>query len=425
MQTLSLYLHIPFCRHRCGYCDFNTYAGLEDIIPQYVTALAAEIEWAGGWNTDHLPLHTIFFGGGTPSLLPVIEIRRLLDQAGRSFNLSPDLEITLEANPGTLSPAYLRDLRQLGVNRLSLGMQSAHPGELALLEREHSYLDVINSFRGARQAGFANLNLDLIFGLPEQQLDTWQRSLELALGLQPEHLSLYSLTIEHGTPFAAWTGKGLLSSPDPDRAADMYEWASERLEASGYIQYEISNWARASAAGDPVGFPDNACRHNLQYWRNQPYLGCGAGAHGFFRGLRTANVLSPNTYIRRMVGLTSSTAAGLAAAARSDSGPPVHDGRAAQPANSGSPATVSAVPIDRKTEMDETMFMGLRLVQEGVSRRAFLDRFGVSLDEIYGEQIARLSSLGLIEWAAPERERLRLARKGVLLANQVFMEFIG
>lgn len=402
MQPLSLYLHIPFCHHRCGYCDFNTYAGLNSIIPQYVAALAAEIAWTGEWNIDHLPLHTIYFGGGTPSLVPIPLINQILEQVDRSYTIASKVEITLEANPGTLSPEYLQDLRALGVNRLSIGMQSAHPGELVLLEREHTYLDVINSLTWARKTGFTNINLDLIYALPDQPLQSWMRNLELALGLQPDHLSLYSLTIEHGTPFGAWSKKGLISQPDPDLAADMYEWAVEQLEGSGYVHYEISNWEHSDSPISPQLPLQHACRHNLQYWRNQPYIGCGAGAHGYFRGWRTANVLSPITYIQRMKGKDHITTD-----------------------ENSSAAAVSVVQIDQKTEMDETMLMGLRLLQEGISKQEFLKRFGSPLEEVYQPQIARLLKLGLIEWTNPDFEVLRLAKKAVFLSNQVFIEFIG
>lgn len=293
MTPYSIYLHIPFCTHRCGYCDFNTYAGLESLMPAYTRALCAEIELAGQAAGElppagrSSPAHTIFFGGGTPSLLPSGQVERILDALERSFDLQPGCEISMEANPGTLSQEYLHDLRRIGVNRLSLGVQSAHPGELRLLERIHDYGDVTRSVSWARQAGFDNLNLDLIFGLPEQTLETWQRTLELALGLAPEHLSMYALTLEHGTPFGAWARRGLLSTPDPDLAADMYEWASDQLAQAGYQQYEISNWARCDSAGNLL-----ACRHNLQYWRNLPYLGLGAGAHGYAAGVFSSRIAS-------------------------------------------------------------------------------------------------------------------------------------
>jgi len=402
MNPYSLYLHIPFCIHRCGYCDFNTYAGLDEHIPRYVDALCAEIEFAGQSAGERLPVHTIFFGGGTPSLLPAPALERILQAMQASFDLIPGCEITLEANPGTLSPDFLRQIRLLGVNRLSIGMQSAHPHELRLLERQHNYLDVIQAVTWARQAGFDNLNLDLIFGLPEQNLETWQHSLELALGLHPEHFSLYALTLEHGTPFGHWASRGLLSEPNPDVAADMYEWSAERLDKEDYAQYEISNWAKRHGGSPQDSGKIQSCRHNLQYWRNLPYLGFGAGAHGYANGVRTENVLAPQAYIRRFAGSYQRSAISF----------PV------------TPATQTSQPIDQKTEIGETMMMGLRLTDEGVSAASFYQRFGQTLDEIFAAQIQRLIRLGLLEWAGEQGDILRLTKRGRLLGNQVFMEFI-
>lgn len=401
MTVYSVYLHIPFCSHRCGYCDFNTYAGLQALIPDYVTALVEEIRWLSRAAEEKLPVHTIFFGGGTPSLLPIGEIERILSALRSAFAVQEDAEITLEANPGTLSAGYLVELRRLGVNRLSLGVQSAHPGELRLLERQHDYSDVTRSVSWARQASFDNLNLDLIFGLPEQPLSIWQRTLELTVGLAPEHFSLYALSLEHGTPFGTWARRGLLSTPDPDAAADMYEWATEKLTIHGYAQYEISNWARRDASGNLL-----ACRHNLQYWRNLPYLGLGAGAHGYANGMRTANILSPTAYIERLHPAHSSAA------------PTETHSEIVFPRT---PATQTAQKIDRTAEIGETMMMGLRLVQEGVSAEVFRQRFGQPLDELFGRQIERLIQLGLLEWSDA---RLRLTQRGRLLGNRVFVEFI-
>jgi oxygen-independent coproporphyrinogen-3 oxidase len=410
----SLYLHIPFCTHRCGYCDFNTYAGLEALIPDYVTALCQEIIGLSARAPSRLEAHTIFFGGGTPSLLPASQVERILGTIGQAFAVQPSAEITLEANPGTLSLEHLRRLRGLGVNRLSLGVQSAHPAELRLLERSHDYPDVIRSVAWARQAGFDNLNLDLIFGLPEQALETWQHTLDLALGFEPEHFSLYALSLEHGTPFGRWAGRGLLSTPDPDLAAEMYEWASERLEAAGYTQYEISNWARTAPDGRLL-----ACRHNLQYWRNLPYLGFGAGAHGFAGGVRTANVLSPRSYIDR---LRKGEASGAGDLESSDNTLP---DASPQPFPC-TPAIQTAQPVDRPAEIAETMMMGLRLVQEGVPARRFAERFGQTLEQVFSPQIDRLQALGLLEWATNDQNELtlRLTRNARLVANQVFVEFI-
>jgi len=414
----SLYLHIPFCRHRCAYCDFNTYAGQEALIQAYVDALCNEIHAVVSSAPERLPAHTIFFGGGTPSLLAPRQFEQILRTLHDHFDLS-EPETSLEANPGTVTLASLRDLRRIGFNRISFGIQSAHPDELRQLERIHNYSDVINSVKWARQAGFDNLNLDLIFGLPEQSLDRWQATVKSALGLHPEHLSLYALTLEHGTPFGRWAARGLLPTPDPDLAAEMYEWAMDYLAGQGYVQYEISNWARSKDEGgrmrDEMPVPPFACLHNLQYWRNQPYLGFGAGAHGFAAGMRYSNVLRIKTYIERChLSLVTRHSFPL------------------------SPATVHYHHIAAKTEMQETMFTGLRLTREGVSAEVFRKRFGLELQEVFGKEIDELVALGLLEWADltphppfPRREggaegdrSLRLTARGRLLGNQVFMRFV-
>ena len=391
----SLYLHIPFCRHRCAYCDFNTYAGQDSFRDAYVEALCREAGFAAEARGERLPVHTIFFGGGTPSLLSTAQFRRILAALNGGFDIDPDAEISLEANPGTVSADGLKGLRQAGFNRISLGMQSAHPDDLHLLEREHSFLEVIQAVKWARQAGFENLNLDLMFGLPFQTLERWRDSLERALALGPEHLSLYALTVEHGTPFQHWTDRGLIPPSDPDLAADMYELAESSLAQAGFRHYEISNWARIRPDGT-----DFACRHNLQYWRNLPYLGFGAGAHGFPGDARTANVLAIPAYIQRV---------------RSGAVQPV-------PAT---PATASLTPIDRETDIEETMMVGLRLLEEGVSAVDFQARFGQRLVDVFPGEIARLIRLGLLEWGGAGSDRLRLTAKGHLLGNQVFVEFVG
>ena len=396
MQPYSLYLHIPFCKHRCAYCDFNTYAGLEHILPDYVTSLCRELGWLAHSAESHLPVYTIFFGGGTPSLLPVEELEKILSVIFRDYELLPDSEVTLEANPGTLSLDYLRNLHQLGINRLSLGVQSADPGELRLLERQHDYKDVVDAVHWARQAGFDNINLDMIYGLPYQGIETWEGSLRRVLGLEAEHLSLYALTLEHGTPMQKWVARGLMAEPDADLAADMYDLAREMLDRHGYVQYEISNWARSSAGGEIA-----ICRHNLQYWRLLPYLGFGAGAHGFVDSTHTANVLSPAVYIQRLQ------------AADCEDGD-----RGLFPRT---PASASVNKLDQLEEMGEFMMMGLRLVQEGVSDEVFRQRFGCGLVEVYSSQIEGLLEKSLLEW---RKESLCLTGAARLLGNQVFVEFI-
>ena len=384
-ESYSLYLHIPFCKVRCAYCDFNTYAGLDDQIAPYVRALVAEVRGVGV-AADHPAAHTVFFGGGTPSLLPLDQLATVLTALADSFALTPDVEITLEANPGTVSRAYLDGLRQLGVNRLSFGVQSSHPHELRLLDRLHLFGDAAQAVSWARSAGFEDVNLDLIFALPHQTLDLWRQTVERTLGLGPDHLSAYALSLEHGTPMRAWVHRGLLPMPDPDLAADMYLLADELLMRNGFVQYEISNWSR----------PGHACRHNLQYWRNLPYLGFGAGAHGYAHGQRYSNVLAPSAYIERLNNESLTTF-------------PL------------SPALQQSTPIERDDEIGETMMMGLRLTDEGVALEDFARRFGQTLDDRFGREIRQLTARGLVEIVDG---RLRLTRGGRLLGNQVFREFV-
>jgi len=402
---ISIYLHIPFCVHRCAYCDFNTYAGQEGLIPAYVDALRNEIK-AAGQNAPTRSAATVFFGGGTPSLLTPSQFESILETLAAHFELSPAAELTFEANPGTVSADGLLRLRRAGMNRISFGMQSANTEELRMLERIHTFVDVIEAVQWARQAGFDNLNLDLIYGLPEQTLSTWQTSLERAVALHPEHLSLYALTLEHGTPFGRWASRGLLPLPDPDLAADMYEWSSAFLAANGYVQYEISNWARLTK--DESGRMKDeetdatssfACKHNLQYWRNLDYLGLGAGAHGYAAGVRYANVLRIKTYIERLA-----------------------DPYSAQLPFPLTPATVNQHKNSLRDDMQETMITGLRLTREGVSAAGFQARFGAQLTDVFGKEITELLNLRLLEWAG---DALRLSEYGRLLGNQVFIRFVG
>lgn len=399
MPYTSLYIHVPFCTHRCGYCDFNTYAGLQGLIPEYSLAVREELKYLSQSNTEPLAIHTIYFGGGTPSLLPPGEIELILTAIKKYFCCSPSMEITLEANPGTVSMEYFAQLQDMGVNRISLGMQSANQTELTLLDRQHTFFDLVRAVECLRAVGIRNINLDLIYGLPYQDLKSWLVSLEAAIALQPKHLSLYALTLEHTTPLKRKVDKGIFPEPDADLAADMYEAASERLFQAGYFHYEISNWAQKEEAGIPW-----MCLHNLQYWRTLPYLGVGAGAHGFIHHYRTVNVASPRAYINRMN-------TGLRAIKYNDGFP-------------RTPVTVQMHHIDRATEIGEMMMMGLRLVAEGVSSSDFLERYSISLKDKFGPQIDRLVSLSLLEWVRGQREVLRLTPKGRLLGNQVFKEFI-
>ncbi|GAB4457663.1 MAG: radical SAM family heme chaperone HemW [Anaerolineales bacterium] len=413
----SLYIHVPFCTYRCAYCDFNTYAGQEAMIPAYVDALTREINFVGKQIKDHqakrpgghsTKVHTIFFGGGTPSLLSPPQFDSILRSIRSAFALTSDAEITIEANPGTVSFADLQGLRSLGINRISFGVQSANPFELRILERTHTFLDVIEAVTSARKAGFDNLNLDLIYGLPEQTLASWQTTVRRVLDLHPEHISAYALTLEHGTPFGRWASKGLLPLPDPDLAAEMYEWLGETLAAEGYGQYEISNWAKfvKSPKSKVTGLtfdlqplaPAFACRHNLQYWRSLPYLGFGAGAHGYAGGYRYSNVLRIKTYIERMTN---------------------H-----QLPNYPFPLSPAAVNRHRQTledDMSEYMLNNLRLVEAGAAEADFKSRFGRGLREVYGREVEDLLHSGLLEY---RQGGYRLTPRGRLLGNRVFVRFV-
>ena len=399
------------------------------MIPAYVDALIQEIEFVG----SQLPspfrrgvggeVHTIFFGGGTPSLLSPHQFDSIFKAIRAAFTLTSDAEISIEANPGTVTREALSQLRETGINRISFGVQSANMEELRMLERTHDFFTVIEAVTSARKAGFDNLNLDLIYALPEQTLQTWQTTVKRILDLHPEHISAYALTLEHGTPFGRWSSKGMLPIPDPDLAAEMYEWASETLEANGYVQYEISNWAKdialsgAERSRSAHNHPSFACRHNLQYWRGLPYLAFGAGAHGYAYGYRYSNALRIKTYVERITNYRL--------ASPWDQLPNSLISNLAFPL---SPATVNQHKQTLNDDMSEFMMTGLRLTQEGVSSSEFEKRFGSKLQDIYGKEIDELLKLGLIESKTSEffknSEVLRLTKRGRLLGNQVFMRFV-
>jgi oxygen-independent coproporphyrinogen-3 oxidase len=381
--SVGLYLHVPFCRAKCSYCDFNTYAGLHHLHKPYVEALIQEGHLlASGFSCL---VGTVFFGGGTPTVLPVELLRQVMTACLQIFVIENGAEVTIEANPGTISVDYLRAVRNVGINRLSLGAQSFDGEELAVLGRIHDAEQVGLTVEWARAAGFDNLNLDLIYGLPGQTLVSWGRTLESALALAPEHISLYCLTLEEGTPLHDTVSRGRLPAPDVDRAADMYELADDQLAKVGYRQYEISNWS----------LPGFECAHNLIYWRNHPYLGLGAGAHSSNGGQRWWNVRPVQAYIDRVMG----------------------EGPTPWP----SPAAEGGEAIGRSLEMGETMMLGLRLTREGVAEADFHRRFGLSLEEVYGDVILDLNRLGLLTW---RKGCVRLTRRGRLLGNQVFARFL-
>ncbi len=375
---VGLYLHVAFCRRICHYCDFNTYVGKDSLLPRYVAALRCELERL----PSDVHATSLFFGGGTPSMLSPAQVADRVGAARDLRGLPATAEVTLEANPCDLTLAYLVALRAAGVNRLSVGIQSFDDRLLRRLGRRHDARQALDSVALARAAGFDNLSLDLMYALPGQDVDHWRETLDVAIGRAPDHLSLYCLTLEEGTPFAKWHREGKLVVPDDDAAADMYDLARDMLAERGFAHYEISNFARRDPARDFRG------QHNLVYWRNRPYFGLGAGAHSFFGGRRFANVLLPAEYLRRVESGES----------------PVGESEEI------SPALVRA----------ETVILGLRLA-EGVGRREFAARFGEELSDLYGPTIDELAALGLVDLT---EDALRLTRRGQPLGNEVFERFL-
>lgn len=396
-NPIAVYIHIPFCHHRCSYCDFNIYAGMKSLYAPYVEAIAREIAVTAA-RVGRVRVPSIYIGGGTPSLLPTELIGGLLAAVRTFFDVDIQAEVTLEVNPTTDhrrqttdSGQYFEQLHMLGINRFSLGVQSSHEDELQLLRRGHSFADAVVTYEAARRAGFENVNLDLIYGLPDQPVEKWRATLERVIALQPDHISAYSLQIEPRTALLRWVQNGRVPDPDEDDVAAMYELAQEMLAQAGFEHYEISNWARCrnQEARDISHATHNVSRHNLVYWHNEPYFGFGCGAHSSYEGKRYSNVLHPREYIERI--------------------------------GEKGEAVVEVEEIDRALEMGETLMLGLRLIEEGVERAHFKDRFGVELNEVYGVAIERLIEQGLLE---SDSERIRVTARGRLLGNRVFAEFL-
>jgi oxygen-independent coproporphyrinogen-3 oxidase len=398
---LGLYIHIPFCAQKCPYCDFNTYAGLDALHDRTVDAICAEM---ARWREllSGRVVETVFLGGGTPTVLNPAQLTRIVQQVHDCFTLSTTCEFSSEANPGAVDRDKFALLRDLGVNRLSMGVQSFQPDELRFLGRIHDVDDVYRAYDDARAAGFENINLDFIFGLPHQPISHWRDTLSRALALESEHLSLYSLIVEPETPLHHWVQIGRVDQPDDDEVADLYELAIDALGEAGYRHYEVSNWARrsvddASAETTAALAPTYACRHNLIYWRNQAYLGVGPGAHSHLIMMEDAGPLEQRWgnckpvagYVRRIMG--------------------------------GEPVAAFTETIEPRLSMGETMMLGLRLVTEGVPFVRFQQRYGVTLTAVFADELARLQEWGLVEMDA---ERVRLTRRGLMVGNQVFAYFL-
>jgi oxygen-independent coproporphyrinogen-3 oxidase len=367
MIRAGLYLHVPFCLTRCGYCDFNTYAGLEHLRSPYVAALRDEAALAAPDWAD-VTFVSVFLGGGTPTILPAGQLIGLLDHLRDRFPFGPHVEVTAEANPDTIDRSYLAALRRGGVTRLSMGVQSFDPDVLAALERVHSPGAARAAFAAARRAGFDDVNLDLIYGAEGETFASWDRTIREAAALRPEHLSCYALTVEPATSLGRQVAAGLVPPPDPDLQADRYDLACSVLAAAGYEHYEVSNWA----------LPGHRCAHNLGYWEGRPYLGLGAGAHSYRHGRRWWNVRPPQQYLD-LVGLGRLPVGG----------------------------EERLGPDERRLER---LLLGLR-VAEGVPAD-WVDPGGADAFVLQG-------------LAERRGERLALTDSGMLLANEVVLALVG
>lgn len=390
-EPFAVYVHIPFCLSKCNYCDFNTYEGIESLMPSFVNALSSEI---GLWGKrfDRPYISTVFFGGGTPSYLPVESIILLSERLREATNIAPGAEMTLEANPDDVNAEKADAWLEAGFNRISIGVQSLDDGILRALSRRHDANQAASAVVTARSAGFENISIDLMFGLPNQSLAAWDYSLKRAIELETDHLSMYGLQVELGTPLHRDVKRGILPMPDDDLAADMYELAMDYLSETGYEHYEIANWAK----------PGFRSRHNLAYWLNQPYLGVGPGAHSSMTGRRFANIKSPRRYIS---AITSANVSG---------------DLLVTPIDQGEIAVDFVEVTSFEMAMSETMMLGMRL-SDGVRKSEFERRFGISVSDVYGQEICKLVSTGLIE---EDGDRIRLTRHGKLLGNNVFESFI-
>ena len=377
----ALYLHIPFCRSKCHYCSFSSSAGAQDMFGLYVDALIGELNRLAEQHREAPTgrgLDTLFIGGGTPTCLPGELLQKLIRRALDLFGLMAGAEISVEANPGTVDSHYLESLLAVGVNRLSLGVQSFSDRELDLIGRIHSGEDATSAVQTAISAGFTNINLDLMYGLPEQTAASWQTSLQRGLALWPQHLSLYQLTIEPETPFHALLHDNTLSLPAEDDILAMETITDTLCRSAGLLQYETSNYAAK-------GYQ---CRHNVNYWHNNDYLAAGASAVSCRSGLRERRVADPGEYIRRI--------------------------------NHHESVVIEWEKLPREDSFRETVIMGLRLVQ-GVSQAALYTRYGLDLEAYYGLILKKLLDSGLVELTATH---LRLTRKGWPLANRIMAELV-
>lgn len=378
-MTIGLYIHIPFCMKKCNYCDFVSYPASHAKIRDYLSALEQEMKYCQqALAHEDLCLETLYLGGGTPTCLPTQELRRVLRASRLFFKWLPGIEVTVEANPGTIDGAKMEMLKEEGVNRLSIGAQSFNPEELHLMGRLHGVEEIYETVALARQTGINNLSLDLIYGLPNQTLAAWEKTLQEALSLEPEHISAYGLNIESGTPWGEMEEKGEFTAIDEDTSRLMYDETQRRCKEKGYGHYEISNFAK----------PGYESRHNLRYWLMKPYLGLGVAASSYYRHRRWTNVDTLDDY-QALLG-------------------------------QGKPPVEEEIYLDRQTQMAETVLLGLRTLA-GVSLVDFKAKFGVEVEEIFHAEVEKLIKEKLV---TVENQYLKLTSFGLPVANVVFQEFV-
>lgn len=370
-NNISLYIHIPFCVQKCKYCDFLSFSSLEEDRNSYIQELKKELQWKSQW-ANGASVISVFFGGGTPSILRVEQMEELLSLIKEYYTLTEDVEITMEANPGTLTIETLLQYQRIGINRLSIGLQSGDDQELAMLGRIHTWKQFERNYQDARKVGFENINVDLMSALPGQTIESYQKTLKKVVRLDPEHISAYSLIVEEGTPL--YEDEILLEKlPGEELDRQMYQMTKEFLHAHGYERYEISNYAK----------PGYECRHNSIYWTGGEYLGFGLGASSFFKGNRFHNEETLSKY-------------------RFD----------------GTPQGVEV--LTKEDKMGEFMFLGLRMTK-GVNVEDFYQKFGHTMEEIYGQVIRKHEKEGLL---ICENGIVKLTDRGLDVSNYIFCDFL-
>ena len=382
-EKLGLYIHIPFCKQKCNYCDFLSMPAGEELCGHYVNKLLEEIKFRAK-ECNQYSVSTVFLGGGTPSILEESYMMQIMESVSQNFNLESDAEISMECNPGTLTHRKLLSYKESGINRLSIGLQSAKDEELKQLGRIHTFEQFLQNYDLARKTGFHNINIDIMFALPGQSISDWVDTVKEVIKQRPEHISAYSLIIEEGTPFyekyaedemRRERGEVPMILPTEEEEREMYQQTCSMLETAGYHRYEISNYAKAG----------RECRHNIGYWRRTPYLGLGLGSASLMENVRFSNTSDLSEYLN---------------------------------GNFGSLQEVSR--LGKKQQMEEFMFLGLRMM-EGVSRRKFRENFGMELEAVYGTELQRFLQQGLLK---QKEGNVYLTEEGIAVSNYVMSGFL-